>query len=446
MKTIAALSTANATSAIAMLRLSGDKAAEIASAVFLSKSQKPLWEMKGYSAAYGDFYVDGEIIDDGVAIVYKAPKSYTGENMVELCCHGNIYIAGRILTELIKNGAVSASAGEFTKRAFLNGKMDLSQAEAVGELIAAEGECACRQALLRREGKLGKQIDSISDKLLECLSSIGAWCDYPEEDEVPFITDEALELTLSLCRQQLEKIAKGYCSGHLIDKGIKIAVAGSPNVGKSTLSNLLWQQERSIVTDIAGTTRDVVEGEFFINGVRLILLDTAGIRKTGDTVEKIGVERSKKAFGSADLILMVLDCSREISHEDKELLEQLKDMPHLVVLNKSDEKRADAGLDGIEISALTGEGTERLKEEILNKLEINLNQDTALIASQRQFECVNRALNSIDEARQALSLGVTLDAVSVLIDDALSPLLELTGRSVTEEVTDRIFKNFCVGK
>ena len=446
MNTIAALSTANATSAIAMLRLSGDKAAEIASAVFLSKSKKPLYEMKGYCAAYGDFIVDGKIIDDGVAIVYKAPRSYTGENMVELCCHGNIYIAGRILTELIKKGAVSASAGEFTKRAFLNGKMDLSQAEAVGELIAAEGEAACRQALLRREGKLGKRVDNVSDRLIDSLSSLGAWCDYPEEDEVPFITSDKLYSTLSFCESELEEMVKGYSSGHMIDKGIRIAVVGSPNVGKSTLSNFLWQEDRSIVTDIAGTTRDVVEGEFSIKGVKLKLLDTAGIRETGDTVEKIGVERSKKALNSADLILMVLDSSREMSSEDKSLLKEIEDMPHLIVLNKSDERKANDYPKGIEISALKGEGTEKLKEEILKKLEINLNQDTALIACQRQFDCVNRSLNALKEAKQALDLGVTFDAVSVLIDDALSPLLELTGRSVTEEVTDRIFKNFCVGK
>ena len=446
MNTIAALSTANATSAIAMLRLSGDKAAEIASAVFLSKSKKPLYEMKGYSAAYGDFIVDGQIIDDGVAIVYKAPKSYTGENMVELCCHGNIYIAGKILTELIKKGASPASAGEFTKRAFLNGKMDLSQAEAVEELIEAEGEASCRQALLRREGKLGQRVDNISDRLIDTLSSIGAWCDYPEEDEVPFITDTQIEETLSFCEKELTELTKGYFSGHMIDKGIRIAVVGSPNVGKSTLSNFLWQEDRSIVTEIAGTTRDVVEGEFSIKGVRLKLLDTAGIRETGDIVEKIGVERSKKALSTADLILMVLDVSRIMTDEDKELLETIKDMPHLIVLNKSDEKIENEHPEGIEISALKGEGTDALKDEILKKLEINLNQDTALIASQRQFDCVNRALASVREAQNAINAGVTFDAVSVLIDDALSPLLELTGKKVTEEVTDRIFKKFCVGK
>ncbi|MEG1972836.1 MAG: tRNA uridine-5-carboxymethylaminomethyl(34) synthesis GTPase MnmE, partial [Oscillospiraceae bacterium] len=331
MKTIVALSTANASSAIAMLRLSGTDAVELASTVFVPFSGKKIDTLAGYTAAYGQFKNEDEIIDDGVTIVYKAPKSYTGENMAELCCHGNRIIVDKIMAALIKNGAVPASAGEFTKRAFFNGKMDLSQAEAVAELISAEGEAAYRGALMRKSGKLGQQVDSICDKLLMILSDMGVWADYPEETDTPFVTYEGLARDLGGALQEIRSLCDGYKTGRLMERGIKVAVVGAPNVGKSTLSNVLWERERSIVTSIAGTTRDVIEGDITIKGIKITLLDTAGIREAPDEIEKIGVDRSYKAINDADLVLLITDAARGITMEDRSLLTMAERLPHIVV-------------------------------------------------------------------------------------------------------------------
>ena len=448
-QTIAALSTPAAQSAIAMIRLSGDRAIEIAERVFRPVSGRQLSSLAGYSAAYGAFMWEDRQLDEGVVILYRAPKSYTGEDMAELCCHGNPLIAKELLTACIAAGAAPAAAGEFTKRAFLNGKLDLSQAEAVTELINAESQAAIRQALLRREGALGRRVDGLCDRLTLIAATLGVWADYPEEEDAPVVTHSSLRAQLLPIAADLAELIEGHKTGALIERGISMAVVGSPKVGKSTLANLLWGRERSIVTDIAGTTRDVVEADLTIEGIALRLLDTAGIRETQDVVEQIGVERSKQAIAAADLVLLLLDGTTGVTPNDYELLALIGDKPCILAANKTDigtKPLPDAFSGAILLSARTGEGMPELRRAILDRLGVSLHQDSALIASERQFDCVLRCHAALADALALLDDAMTFDAIGILLDDAIGALLALTGRSVTEEVTANIFANFCVGK
>ena len=448
-KTIAALATPSAHSAIAVVRLSGEKAIEIADKIFRPAYIDTITTLSGYHGAYGHIVSNGKTLDEAVAFVYRAPKSYTGENMVELSCHGNPMIAARLVAACIEAGASPASAGEFTRRAFENGKLDLSQAEAVIELIESESERAASAAIMRRSGELGKKIDEISDTLSYTAAKLAVWSDYPEEEDAPAVTREELVEIFEKASSELDLLIKNYNTGRLIQNGISIAIAGSPNVGKSTLMNLLSGSERSIVTDIAGTTRDVVEAPAQIDGIALRLLDTAGIRDTDDTVEKIGVERAKAAIEQSDLVLFVIDASREITDEDVEIFEQIKKRPHIVVYNKNDliDRSFQQKIKpNVEISAAKNIGIDELKKKVKIALGINLTQDSCLIASQRQFDCVQRAKKSLDEAVFQLNFGVTLDVVGILLEEAVSPLAELTGRSASEAVIEQVFAKFCVGK
>ena len=447
--TIAALSTPAAPGAIAVIRLSGDDAVRIASQVFVPHSGKPLTEYKGYTAAYGDFVVGGETIDDGVALVFRAPKSYTGEEMAELSCHGSMRIAARILAACAAAGARPAAAGEFTRRAFENGKLDLAQAEAVAELISAESEGAARAALSRKNGALSKSVDGIAERLAYAAAQLAVWSDYPEEEDAPAVTHETLAAEIREARTALTSLLAGHRAGELLQHGVTAAIVGSPNVGKSTLMNLLSGEETSIVTEIAGTTRDVVEARTSVGAVALRLLDTAGIRETDDAVERIGVDRARAALKQADLVLLVLDRSRSLSQEDRALLDAVQDRPHLVVLNKSDlvsENFQHEICGDVEISAATGEGVDALHRAISERLGLNLTQDGCLIASQRQYDCLLRCDAALAEAQSALGARVTLDAVGVLLDSAVAPLAELTGQSVSDAVLEQVFSHFCVGK
>ena len=448
-KTIVALATPSAHSAIAVVRLSGDAAIEIADSIFRPFYIDSILNLPGYHAAYGNVLQNGKPLDEAVALVFRAPKSYTGENMVELSCHGNPLIAARLVAACIEAGAAPAGAGEFTRRAFENGKLDLSQAEAVAELIESESGLAAAAALDRRSGTLGKQIDDIADGLSFTAAKLAVWSDYPEEEDAPFVTREELIDEFTAAAEKLSALMSGYNTGRLVQNGIRIAVAGSPNVGKSTLTNLLSGSERSIVTDIAGTTRDIVEAAAELDGVSLKLLDTAGIRETDDAVEKIGVERAKAAVEQSDLVLFVVDASRPITDEDIDIYNQIENRPHIVVYNKNDliqqnfqqQIKAD-----VEISAARAEGIENLKQQIKQKLGLNLTQDSCLIASQRQFDCVSRAKKALDEAVFRLNEGVTLDIAAILLEEAIQPLAELVGKSASQAVIEQVFANFCVGK
>ncbi|MED9968995.1 MAG: tRNA uridine-5-carboxymethylaminomethyl(34) synthesis GTPase MnmE [Ruminococcus sp.] len=452
-KTIAAISTAQGEGGIGVIRISGDDAQKIADRVFKNINGKKLCDMKGYTAAFGSVFQNGEKLDEAVALVFREPNSYTGENVVELSCHGGIYITKQVLRAVIEAGAVPAQAGEFTKRAFLNGKTDLTEAESVMDIISAKSRSAARAAMCVKEGALRKRVNSVKDDLLALTAHLSAWADYPEED----IAEVDDEMILSVCEKaenELESMLSTYDSGQAVKQGIDTVIAGRPNVGKSTLMNLLSGYEKSIVTDIPGTTRDIVEDTVVAGNVILRLSDTAGLRNTDDKVEKIGVDRAKKRLEQCGLLLAVFDYSRELTQDDLNLLEASVNVPSIAVVNK---KELIAKLDInkikskisniIYISAITGDG----RDELISKIEEiagtqNLNPSEGILANERQRSNVSNALDSVIEAKNALNMGLTYDAVTVSLEDAISELLEMTGEKTSEEVIDRVFHNFCVGK
>ena len=452
-KTISAISTANGIGGIGVIRISGESAIETADRVFKAASGKKLCELKGYTAAYGKICDEGEEIDEAVALVFRAPHSYTGEDVVELSCHGGLYVTKRVLRVVLKNGASPAEAGEFTKRAFLNGKTGLTEAEAVMDIISARGAQSARAALSCMEGKLRKRIDTVRDRLVNTAAHLSAWADYPEED-IPEVSADTLIETLSECRKELSSLLEGYDKGKIMREGVDTVIAGRPNVGKSTIMNLLSGCERSIVTNIPGTTRDIIEETVMLGEIPLRLSDTAGIHYTDDPVEKLGVERAKDRIKKAGLVLAVFDSSRPLSDDDKELIDLLTDAPALAVINKTDlPPLLDADYIRsklrrcIFISALAGDGADELEKqvsEIIGASELDASQ--GILATERQRSCAEAALASINEASQTLLSGITLDAVTVIIEEAIDHLLELTGERVTEAVVDKVFSRFCVGK
>lgn len=451
--TIAAVSTAMAPGGIGMIRISGDEAVSIADKVFRSVSGKKLANFKGYNGAYGKvFDKDGEI-DECVAFVYLAPHSYTGENVVELCCHGGVYLVKRTLRACIDAGARPAEPGEFTKRAFLNGKMGLTQAEAVMDLISAQGSHGAKAALSAREGSIYRKIHSVAEQLLAVSAGLAAWTDYPDED-IEEVSDENLVNSLNEVQASLNKILSDYDKGKILREGVETVIVGRPNVGKSTLMNLLSGTQKSIVTQIPGTTRDVVEETIQLGDVILNLADTAGIRDTEDIVEKAGVELAKQRMSRSYLVLAVFDSSDVLTDEDMQLIEQVKDRPVVAIINKTDlDRKIDLEYIKeriayvVEISAAVGDGVDRLSSAIFDLLSLSkVNQDEGIIANERQRLCVLNCLNSVDEAINAQNIGETLDAVGVCIDEAIDHLLVLTGEKATQAVVDEVFSRFCVGK
>lgn len=451
--TIAAISTAQGEGGIGVIRISGESAIEIADKIFKNINNKKLTDMKGYTAAFGKVIFGGEEIDEAVALVFRAPHSYTGENVVELSCHGGVYVTARVLRAALDSGARPAEPGEFTKRAFLNGKMDLTEAEAVADIISARSKSAARAALCVKDGALRAKLDDIKNDLLNLASHLSAWADYPEED-IAEVTDDMIFDACDKAISSLSHLLDTYDSGQAVKEGIDTVIAGRPNVGKSTLMNLLSGSERSIVTDIPGTTRDVVEDTVLVGDVILRLSDTAGLRSTNDEVEKIGVEKARKRLEQCGLLLAVLDNSRELNDEDFSLLKEAKNVPTIVIINKTDlvgkldtDKIADYCDNIIKVSAASGEG----KEEIISAVRKiagtdKLNPSEGILSNERQRTAVVNALRSVTEAKESLKNGMTYDAVTVSLEEAISAVLELTGERVSEEIVDRVFHNFCVGK
>ncbi len=454
MAVIAAISTPMAPAGLGVIRLSGAGAIEIAASVFRPiDNERQLTSLSGYRAAYGRVAdADGDI-DECVATVFRAPHSYTGEDVVEFSCHGGIYLLQRTLRALFAAGAKPAEAGEFTRRAFLNGKLDLTGAESVMSLIEANGRLAAKTALTVREGALYRRLTAVKEALIGLQAQFSAFVDYPDDD-IPELEAKTLEIELEKAEQQLQRLLSTYDAGRVLREGIDTAIVGSPNVGKSTVMNLLSGCERSIVTPIAGTTRDVVEEVVRIGEVCLRLSDTAGIRETNDTVEAIGVERSRRRLESAALILAVFDVSRPLSADDLSLIEQLPTHGTIALLNKQDldKKIDDAFIKTkfpytVELQAVNGAGLEDLTAAIHAVTGIDrLNDAEPVLATERQRYCVCRAADGVREALTALQNGMTLDAVSVSVDGAISAVLELTGERATEAVVDGIFSRFCVGK
>ncbi len=450
MSTVAAIATPNAAGGISVIRISGEKAIETASKVF--KGKNPL-EMEGYTCAYGSIHDNGEILDDVVLTVFKAPKSYTGEDIAEISCHGGIFITRQILRLILKNGAELAPAGEFTKRAFLNGKMSLTQAEAVMDIISADSSNELKYAVSLKEGACFRRIKSVSDKVVSVLGSLSVWADYPDED-IPEVDPENLLKNLKNIVLELEESSATYDYGRIIKEGINTVIAGKPNVGKSTLMNCLSGFKRSIVTDIAGTTRDVIEESVRLGSLTLRLSDTAGIRNTDDAIEKMGVDIAYSRLDEADLVLAVFDCTVPLCEDDFNLIEKLKMKKAVAVINKLDsEPEIDMKFIKnnfkycVEISAKDNIGINKLSE-CLEEMFINndIPAEQGIIANERQKICLEKALTSVKNAVEALENSVMLDAVTVLLDEALDSLLELTGEKVTEAVVNNVFSRFCVGK
>ena len=451
--TIAAISTAQGEGGIGVIRISGDRAIEIADAVFKNINGKKLADMKGYTAAYGSILYENEKLDEAVALVFRAPHSYTGENVVELSCHGGIYITRQVLRAVLEAGAKPAEAGEFTKRAFLNGKLDLTEAEAVMDIISAKSRSAARSALSVKDGALRRKINGVKDDLLSIAAHLSAWADYPEED-IAEMTDEMIFDSCDKAITTLSYLLDTYDMGQAVKQGIDTVIAGRPNVGKSTLMNLLSGYEKSIVTDIPGTTRDVVEDTVLVGNVLLRLSDTAGLRDTDDKVEKIGVDRTKKRLEQCGLLLAVFDNSRELDDDDMQLLETAAQVPTIAIINKTDlENQLDISVieskvkNIITISAARGEGREAIIEAVEKIAGTDrLNPSEGILSNERQRANVRNALASVREAKAALEMGMTYDAVTVSLEDAISELLEMTGEKTGDEVIDRVFHNFCVGK
>lgn len=452
-ETIAAISTPQAPGGIGVVRISGPDARAVAGRVFSSRSGKTLDGIRGYTALYGKVHDGGSIVDEAIALNFRAPASYTGEDVVELSCHGGLYVMRRVLQAVLAAGAAPAAPGEFTRRAFLNGKLGLTEAESVMQLVSAQGEQAARAALAGHEGVLAKRIGTIREKLLSAAAHLDAWADYPEDD-VPQVTAPELEKSLSSVRNELALLLRQFDAGRALREGVDTVIAGRPNAGKSTLMNLLAGCERSIVTRYAGTTRDVVEDTVLLGGIPLRLADTAGIRQAEDPVEKLGVERAFARVRSAQLVLAVFDSSQELSEEDRQLTEEVHGASCVAVINKSDlpEKIDKEYIRSnykhiVSISALNGNGLPELTRavgEVLKTAE--LNPAEGILFTERQRDAANRAEKSVDEALSALRSGMTLDAVTVSVEDAVSALLELTGERTTNAVVDSVFSRFCVGK
>lgn len=453
-KTIAAISTGAAPGGIGIVRISGEAAREIADRVFRSKSGRKIKDAKGYTALLGGVFTpQGEKLDDVVALVFSAPKSYTGEDVVELSCHGGLYITRRILREVLEAGAFSAQPGEFTRRAFLHGKMDLAQAEAVMELISAEGEQAARAALAGSTGVLSQKISGLRDELSQLAAHLTAWIDFPEEG-IPELEEEKLFSSLKNLETALEEMLRSFDQGTSLRKGVETVIAGRPNVGKSTLMNLLSGHERSIVTEYAGTTRDIVENTVTLGGVPLLLADTAGLRETEDPVEKIGVTAARERMKTAQLVLAVFDSNQELTEEEWQWARELDPARTVAVINKTDlpalweaERIREIFPHTVQLSAASGEGLKELEQQVSLLLHTaTFRPAEGVLFTERQRENTAQALKALQEAREALSLGLTLDAVSVCVEDALGSLYALTGEKASDEIIDRVFEEFCVGK
>ena len=451
-RTIAAIATALSPAGLGVIRLSGDDAIDIADRVFRAANGRKLAELCGYEAAYGHVFDADSDIDDAVALVFRAPHSYTGENTVELSCHGGTYLLRRTLRAALDAGAVMAQSGEFTRRAFLNGKMDLSGAEAVMDLIGAEGAVAAKTALCAREGALFRRLQTVKAILLDLSAQIAAFIDYPDDD-VPPLPVEQLTASLLEAKRTLEALLATADAGRILREGIDTAIIGSPNVGKSTLMNLLSGCERSIVTDIAGTTRDIVEESVMVGDVKLRLSDTAGLHDTDDTVERIGVDRARARLEQAALVLCVFDNTRPFTDGDRALLGALDGKQAIIIINKTDINPAiPADIDAcahptVALSAKHGDGLDAFIKAVAEVTGVAaLKGDEALLANERQRNGAARCLDGVNAAIDALASGLAEDAASVCIDDALSAVLELTGEKASEAVVSEVFSRFCVGK
>ena len=453
MSVIAAIATPLAPAGLGVVRLSGEGCIALADRLFRPLSaDKTLTGLAGYSALYGHvFDADGDI-DDCVALIFRAPHSYTGEDVVELSCHGGVYLLQRVLRAALDAGAEPAEAGEFTKRAFLNGKMDLTGADAVMDLIGAQGDLAARTALATREGAVFRALAEVKASLLAAAAQMAAYVDYPDED-IPELRPDALQATLEDAAARLTRLLSTFDAGRVLREGVDTVIVGTPNVGKSTLMNRLAGYERSIVTREAGTTRDVVEETVRLGNVTLRLSDTAGIRQADSEAETLGVKRAWDRLQNASLILAVFDGSAALTEDDRAIAEKAARGNAIAVLNKADCPPEDMSFlrerfsRVVVLSAKTGAGLEDLTREIEDATGIAaLQGGECVLSTERQRACARRALDAVQLAETALQSGLTPDVIAVSVESAIGAIAELTGERASEAVVGEVFARFCVGK
>ena len=448
--TIAAISTALGVGAISIVRLSGPDAIEIVNNCFTGKN---LEKVPSHTIHYGHIKDNDEVIDEVLISVMKSPKTYTTEDVVEINCHGGIISTKRILETMLTHGARLAEPGEFTKRAFLNGRIDLVKSEAVMDIIDSKSEEANKLALSQLSGSTSNMIHNFREKLKQLLASIEVNIDYPEYYDIEVVTKDQIKNELKEMKKELEKVIKESKNSTLIKEGIKTVIIGRPNVGKSSILNKLLEQEKAIVTDIAGTTRDIVEGDIYLDGILLNIIDTAGIRDTEDVVEKIGVEKSLSMIDDADLVIVVLNNNEELTKEDQEILEKTKNKERIIVINKNDLPRKinikDQELENIvETNANTVEGIKELKEKIVELFELETikSKDYTYLTNARQISLAKQAYQSLKEAEDSLKDNLPIDMIEIDLKDAFDLLGEIIGETYSEEILDHLFANFCVGK
>ena len=454
METIVAISTAPGNSGIGIVRLSGKKCFDIIGKLFIPKNDGLI---KGYSIKYGNIIDDNnEIIDEVLVSYFISPKSYTGENMCEINSHGNNIILKQILDLCLKNGAKLAEPGEFTKRAFFNGRIDLSQAESVIDLINSKSEKEKKSAINQLEGYLSKEINKIKARILDVMADIEASIDYPEYDieerTSAMILDESNNI-----KNMLENLENSFNTGKILRDGVNVAIVGSPNAGKSSLLNAMLKEDRAIVTDIEGTTRDTIEEYITIDGILFKIIDTAGIRNSKDKIEQIGIDKSKKALRDADIVIAVLDSTKELSDEDHEILKNIRNKCAIILLNKSDLKNnilkdnkivTDTKKEIIEISALNNEGIDCLYKKMASifKIEDINTENTSIITNLRHKEAITSAKNNILKVSDTIKEGMPIDITAIYFKQAIEELNKITGENVTEDIINEIFSKFCLGK
>lgn len=457
MSTIAAISTATGSGGIGIVRMSGKKSFEILEKIFVP-ANKENNEIKGYSIKFG--YIinpeTNEKIDEVLVSYFVSPKSYTTENMCEINSHGGIIIEKKILELCLKNGAELAGPGEFTKRAFLNGRIDLTQAESVIDLINSKTDNEAKASINQLEGQLSRKIHEIKNKILDVMADIEANIDYPEYD-IEQITNKKISIVLDEVKQDLTNLSNSFENGKILKEGVKTIILGKPNAGKSSLLNSILNEERAIVSEYAGTTRDTIEEFINVNGIPLKLIDTAGIRKTDDKIEEIGVKKALKLSEDADLIIAIFDGSSELDEEDVEILNIIKNKNAIIILNKKDigdlnlentSFMKDVGCDIIKISAKTGDGVDELYSKISNLFqsdEISMN-DGIIVTNIRHKNQIDKAINSVCEAIESNNHGMPIDIVSIPIKQILYDLSVITGEDASEDVINEIFSKFCLGK
>ena len=452
--TIASISTATGSAGIGIVRLSGSDCFNILDKIFVPKNKSK--EIKGYTMKYGNIVVNNQVIDEVLVSYFVGPKSYTRENMCEINTHGGIVVEKKILEACLKAGSRLAEPGEFTKRAFLNGRIDLSQAEAIMDLISAKSEKQAKESINQLEGRLSEKINAVESKLLDTITAIEVDIDYPEYEIEEIENRNALNESYEILKD-LTKLENSFEQGKLLKEGIKTVILGKPNAGKSSLLNTMLNEERAIVSDIEGTTRDTIEEMCNVNGIVLKLIDTAGIRKTNNEIEKIGVEKARKLANEADLVIALFDINECLDDEDFEILNLIKDKNAIIVLNKIDVKNENLEMEQvirkfkkpqIKISAKNNQGVDKLYSEVekmfkLDKIELN---NDVVITNERHKEQIRLAKEDLKMAIDSMEKSMPVDMSSIYLKKCLEDLGEITGKNVSEDIINEIFKNFCLGK